>query len=140
MQKSTRELKTIKIFEPGGKYNKDGEDILDNVSEGVILIDELNKFEGIIYKNDAVEFIKGYLGKEVISVELLDKSIYALRMKDDTFDGVIDYCQDQETDTPCKVILGKLKENNNIDTDVLRSKIILLRNDKVMNLERTLKR
>ena len=46
MQKSNKEIKTIKIFEPDGNYNENSEEILDKVFEGVILIDEYNRFIG----------------------------------------------------------------------------------------------
>ena len=140
MQKSNKEIKTIKIFEPDGNYNENSEEILDKVFEGVILIDEYNRFEGVIYKEDNAEFIKGYLGKDVISIELLERSIYAFKQKDDTFDGVLDMMDEDESEVPCKVSLGSLKESNTIDTDTLKSKIFLLKNNKVMNLERTYKK
>ena len=131
-------IKAIKIFEHGGKYNQDEEEILDDVSDGVILINENKTFEGVLYKEDEAIFISGYLGQDVISIDMLGKSINAIKQDDDNYLGVAEIDSEEENESPCRVILSKLKENNNIETNKLNDIIYSLKTNKIMILERNL--
>ena len=136
-------IKTIKIFEPGGNYNQDNEEILDNICEGVILLDENKKFEGALYKGDNVLYISGYLGNDVVSIDMLGKSINAIKQKDDSYLGVVDVDDqdlEEEVEMPCMVILSNLKEDNTIDKNKINDIIYTLKSDKVMVLERNLQK
>ena len=139
-QKDNKMIKAIKIFEPGENINQENNEILDNVSEGVILIGNNNKFEGVLYKKDNALYITGYLGKDVISIDMPSNSINAILQKDGTFLGVEDSEVDEDIEIPCKVIVSNLKENKTFEEDRLFKIIYLLKNDKVMVLERNIQK
>ena len=139
-QKDNRMIKAIKIFEPGGKINQDNEEILDDVSDGVILVNENNKFEGVLYKKDNALYITGYLGKDVISIDMPCNSVNAILQKDGTFLGVEDSEIDEDLEITCRVIVSNLKEDKTFEEDRLFKVIYLLKNDKVMVLERNLQK
>jgi len=133
--KMNKQIKVIRIFEPNFDdiNNCKG---YENISEGVILIDEYNRFEGLLYHDDNCQLIKGYLGESVIAIDLIGRSLYAFKQGDGDFDGVVDSLLDEEEEIPCKVTLRNFKENKIIEEDKINNMIFLLKTDKIMKLER----
>jgi len=133
-------IKAIRIFEPGGNINQNNQDILDDVSDGVILVNNNKSFEGVLYKEDNALYISGYLGDDVISIDMPGRSINAIKQKDASFLGIEDSEDNEDLEIPCKVFLSNLKEDKNIENNKISDIIYLLKNNKVMVLERNIQK
>ena len=133
-------IKAIRIFEPGGNINQNNQDILDDVSDGVILVNNNKSFEGVLYKEDNALYISGYLGDDVISIDMPGRSINAIKQKDASFLGIEDSEDNEDLEIPCKVFLSNLKEDKNVENNKISDIIYLLKNNKVMVLERNIQK